>query len=89
MKVSFPSAKDPSWHDRYGPISTCVVTVEACDDFVRAFDTKPQIYSILKGAGNSTSGEMARLMDRVMKDLVQTFPQLEGKELVFFLYCPY
>ena len=87
MKVSFPSAKDPSWHDRYGSISTCVVTVEACDDFVRAFDTKPQIYSILKGAGNSTSGEMARLLDRVMKDLVQTFPQLEGKEhwLLFML----
>lgn len=85
MKVSFPSAKDPSWHDRYGSISTCVVTVEACDDFVRAFDTKPQIYSILKGAaGNSASGEMGRLMDRVMKDLVQTFPQLEGKEFLSF-----
>ena len=80
MKVSFPSAKDPSWHDRYGSISTCVVTVEACDDFVRAFDTKPQIFSILKGAGNTASGEMGRLMDRVMKDLVETYPQLEGKE---------
>lgn len=83
MKVSFPSAKDPSWHDRYGPISTCVVTVEACDDFVRAFDTKPQIYSILKGGGSLTSG----LMDRVMKDLVQTFPQLEGKGIPFSLCC--
>jgi hypothetical protein len=85
MKVSFPSAKDPSWHDRYGSISTCVVSVEACDDFVRAFDTKPRIYSILKGAENSASGEMGRLMDRVMKDLVQTFPQLEGKEFLSFL----
>ncbi|KAL7494264.1 hypothetical protein ACHAWT_002986 [Skeletonema menzelii] len=88
MKVSFPSAKDPSWHDRYGSISTCVVTVEACDDFVRAFDTKPQIYSILKGAGNSTSGEMARLMDRVMKDLVQTFPQLEDNIICSQIYGP-
>eukprot|EP00577_Skeletonema_sp_RCC1716_P003471 CAMPEP_0113413694 /NCGR_PEP_ID=MMETSP0013_2-20120614/23587_1 /TAXON_ID=2843 ORGANISM="Skeletonema costatum, Strain 1716" /NCGR_SAMPLE_ID=MMETSP0013_2 /ASSEMBLY_ACC=CAM_ASM_000158 /LENGTH=988 /DNA_ID=CAMNT_0000300435 /DNA_START=21 /DNA_END=2987 /DNA_ORIENTATION=- /assembly_acc=CAM_ASM_000158 len=88
MKVSFPSAKDPSWHDRYGPISTCVVTVEACDDFVRAFDTKPQIYSILKGAGNSTSGEMGRLMDRVMKDLLQTFPQLEDNIICTQMYGP-
>lgn len=87
MKVSFPSAKDPSWHDRYGPISTCVVTVEACDDFVRAFDTKPQIYSILKGGGSSTSGEMGRLMDRVMKDLMQTFPQLEGMKISVPLCC--
>ena len=89
MKVSFPSAKDPSWHNRYGNISTCVVTVEACDDFVRMFDTKPQIFSILKGAGSSTSGEMGRLTERVMKDLIQTFPQLEGKRLIidnFFLF---
>jgi hypothetical protein len=84
MKVSFPSAKDPSWHDRYGPISTCVVTIEACDDFVRLIDTKPQVYSILKGAESSTSSEMGRLMDRVVKDLVQTFPQLEGMEISSF-----
>jgi hypothetical protein len=82
MKVSFPSAKDPSWHNRYGNISTCVVTIEACDDFVRMFDTKPQIFSILKGAGSSTSGEMERLTERVMKDLIQTFPQLEGMGLI-------
>jgi hypothetical protein len=73
MKVSFPSAKDPSWFDRYGSISTCVVTIEADDEFVRMFDTKPRIYSILKPAGDTTLGQ------RVMKDLCATFPQLEGE----------
>ena len=75
MKVSFPSAKDPSWQDRHGDVSTCVVTIEADDDFVQMFDTKPKIYSVLK-AGN---GERERLRDRVLKDLLETFPQLQGK----------
>ncbi|KAL9182033.1 hypothetical protein ACHAXT_012376 [Thalassiosira profunda] len=74
MKVSFPSAKDPSWADRHGAISTCVVTVEADDDFVKAFDTKPKIFSVLK----SSDGEMERLRDRVMRDLLENFPQLDG-----------
>ncbi|KAL7431905.1 hypothetical protein ACHAXH_001973, partial [Discostella pseudostelligera] len=79
MKISFPSAKDPSWQDRYGSVSTCVITIEADDDFVRMFDTKPKIYSILKqGSSPSSPGEMERLGDRVLKDLVDTFPQLEG-----------
>lgn len=80
MKVSFPSAKDPSWQDRHGDVSTCVVTIEADDDFVQMFDTKPKIYSVLK-AGN---GERERLRDRVLKDLLETFPQLQGK---FFVPC--
>ena len=76
MKVSFPSAKDPSWPDRYGAVSTCVVTVEADDDFVRMFDTKPKIYSILN---KDKSADMERLRDRVLKDLIMTFPQLVGE----------
>ena len=75
IKVSFPSAKDPSWFDRYGDVSTCVVTIEADDDFVRMFDTKPKIYSILKVG----SGEVERLRERVLKDLLEAFPQLEGE----------
>jgi hypothetical protein len=83
MKISFPSAKDPSWQDRYGSVSTCVITIEADDDFVRMFDTKPKIYSILKqGSSPSSPGEMERLGDRVLKDLVDTFPQLEGRRNV-------
>ncbi len=73
MKVSFPSAKDPSWFDRYGPISTCVVTIEADDEFVRMFDTKPRIYSYIKHSGDTALGQ------RVIKDLCVTFPQLEGE----------
>jgi len=75
MKVSFPSAKDPSWKDRHGAITTCVVTVEADDDFVKMFDTKPKVYSILK----KSTGDVERLRDRVLKDLVDAFPQLHGK----------
>ena len=78
MKVSFPSAKDPSWVDRHGSISTCVVTIEADDDFVKMFDTKPKIYSVLNKSG---SPDMERLSDRVLKDLVETFPQLEGQSI--------
>ncbi|KAL7472972.1 hypothetical protein ACHAXS_013348 [Conticribra weissflogii] len=86
MKVSFPSAKDPSWFDRYGNITTCVVTIEADDDFVRMFDTQPKIYSIIK----SGPGDMERLRERVLKDLVHNFPQLEGqlhRYCLFLSWC--
>jgi len=76
MKVSFPSAKDPSWSDRHGTVSTCVITVEADDDFVRMFDAQPRLYSFL----GTVAGDVAeRLKDRVMRDLVENFPQLEGR----------
>ena len=75
MKVSFPSAKDPSWRERHGDITTCVVTVEADDDFVKMFDTKPQVFSILKKA----PGDVERLRDRVLKDLIDNFPQIQRK----------
>jgi len=57
-----------------------VVTIEADDDFVKMFDTKPKIYSILgNDKNNSTSGNIERLSTRVMKDLIENFPQLEGE----------
>ena len=86
MRVSFPSAKDPSWADRHGDVTTCVVTVEADDDFVRAFDTKPKIYSVLDKAA-SVDGE--RFRDRVMKDLFENFPQLEGRVETVQMSGPY
>ena len=79
MKVSFPSAKDPSWADRHGSISTCVITIEADDDLVRMFDTKPRIYSISNKAAASGNGDLDRLSQRVLKDLMENFPQLDGK----------
>jgi len=75
IKVSFPSAKDPSWKYRHGDISTCVVTVEADDDFVKLYDTSPKIFSNIKFG----SGESARLLERVTKDLMENFPQLNGR----------
>ena len=77
MKVSFPSAKDPSWNDRYNGISTCVVTIEAGCDFVRTFETLPKVFSAIKCG----SAEVNCLAEKVTKDLLQTFPQLEGKIL--------
>jgi len=77
MKVSFPSAKDPSWFDRYGAISTCVVTIEADDNFVQMFDAKPRISSII----NEDSGSVVNtaLNHLVLKDLYSSFPQLKGE----------
>lgn len=77
MKVSFPSAKDPSWKERHGDITTCVVTVEADDDFVKMFDTKPKVFSVLKKSG----GDLERFRDRVLKDLLDAFPQIESKSV--------
>jgi all-trans-retinol 13,14-reductase len=77
MQISFPSAKDPTFAARHGSMTTCVVTIEADDDFVLFFDTKPKIYSVLRTGSNSDA--IARLMDRVKKDLLANFPQLEGK----------
>ena len=84
MKVSFPSAKDPSWEERYGNLTTCVVTVEACDDFVKMFDTKPKMFSILKNTG----GEIERFQDRVLKDLMDAFPQIQRKQFVMTCFYP-
>ncbi len=75
MKVSFPSAKDPSWKDRYGNVSTCVVTIEADDAFVQMFDSSPSIFAFKKVG----AGEYSRLREKVTKDLLTNFPQLEGK----------
>jgi hypothetical protein len=78
VHISFPSAKDPSFESRHGDITTCVVTVEADDDFVTFFDTKPKLYSIHRNKGES-SGEYQRLVERIKKDLLEAYPQLEGK----------
>uniref|UniRef100_A0A7S0GEG8 Uncharacterized protein n=1 Tax=Proboscia inermis TaxID=420281 RepID=A0A7S0GEG8_9STRA len=81
MKVSFPSAKDPTWHQRFPKLSTCVITIEADDDFVRPIEgSKPQMYAILpKTASASGNGDVQRLIDRVCNDVVEVFPQLGGE----------
>jgi hypothetical protein len=79
MHVTFPSAKDPSFTYRHGNVTTCVVTVEAGDDFVVLFDTKPKVYSIKKEADSSAMRH--RLVDQITSDLIRYFPQLDGKQL--------
>mmetsp|Transcript_27981 Transcript_27981/g.67918 ORF Transcript_27981/g.67918 Transcript_27981/m.67918 type:complete len:1011 (+) Transcript_27981:221-3253(+) len=78
IQISFPSAKDPSFETVHGKITTCVVTVEADDDFVTMFDTKPKLYAVQKGKGE-THGDYVQLVQRVQQDLLDTFPQLQGK----------
>lgn len=78
MQISFPSAKDPSWEERHGKVSTCVVTVEADDDFVVHYDTKPKLFSIVPNKVNDT-GNRGRLMEKVKRDLLELYPQLQGR----------
>jgi hypothetical protein len=79
LKISFPSAKDPTFCARHGDnTTTCVITIEANDDFAVFFDTKPKIYSIFKDSAGD-SGNWQRLLVRVQKDLLNIYPQLKGK----------
>ena len=64
--------------ERYGKITTCVVTVEADDDFVVHYDTKPRLFSIVPNKVNDT-GNRGRLIEKVKRDLLELYPQLEGE----------
>ena len=75
INISFPSAKDPSWKERYPGMTTCVVTIEADDDFATLIDSKPAIYLPKK----IDEGDVSRLTARIMHDVLDIFPQLEGK----------
>jgi hypothetical protein len=75
MKVSFPSAKDPSWKERYGGVTTCVVTVEAGTSFAQMFDLNPRIYSTPK----VSLSEKSKLLEKVQEDVIRNFPQLKDK----------
>jgi phytoene dehydrogenase-like protein len=77
MQIAFPSAKDPSFASRHGDVTTCVVTIEADDDFVTAFDTKPKLFVVNKATAG-TKGDLERLSERIKKDLFEIYPQLEG-----------
>lgn len=78
MQISFPSAKDPSFESRHGKVTTCVFTIEADDNFVTPFETKPKLFAVQRGKGE-THGDYKWLMERVQNDLLATYPQLEGK----------
>lgn len=75
LQISFPSAKDPSFEDRHGDFTTCVVTIEADDDFVTFYDAQPKLYALKE----SDSSDASRLLVRVKKDLFTIYPQLKDK----------
>jgi len=79
VRMDFQSAKDPLWEERFGGVSTCVVSVEADSDILEAVGEGegegPKRYK-MKGIGERKGGE---LKEKVLKDLVGVFPQLEGK----------
>ena len=77
IHISFPSAKDPSFVERHGKITTCVVTIEADDDFCQAYETRPGLYVAKQSTQDRT--KLGRLMALVQSDLFEIFPQLEGK----------
>jgi phytoene dehydrogenase-like protein len=77
LHISFPSAKDPSFTERHGDVTTCVVTIEADDDFVQAYDTKPALYVARTTVRDAT--KIDRLLQSVKKDLFSIYPQLEDK----------
>mmetsp|Transcript_40603 Transcript_40603/g.46164 ORF Transcript_40603/g.46164 Transcript_40603/m.46164 type:complete len:947 (-) Transcript_40603:17-2857(-) len=77
VQISFPSAKDPSFENRHGKISTCVVTVEMNEDFVTQVDTKPSLF--LYKAASKYSDAAQNLMERVKRDLIHLYPQLETR----------
>jgi hypothetical protein len=55
-----------------------VVTIEADNDFVTPFDTSPKLFVVNKETAG-TAQEKQRLLERVTKDLLDVFPQLDGK----------
>lgn len=94
MRVSFPSAKDPGWETVHGAVrSTCVVTFEADDDFVRHFHTtKPSVFVPSRNTTAPTrsgSAEATRLAERVLKDVYREFPQLKDHVAHAELRGPY
>jgi hypothetical protein len=85
LKISFPSVKDPSWSERHPDVNTCVATIDADDDFCRMISSKPT-FAMKTHAG---AGEKDRLIQRVIKDVVHQFPQLEGKIAASEVHGPF
>ena len=86
LRISFPSAKDPSWNERHPNISTCVATIEADDDFCRMITSgKPNFAMLLKPA----TSDIERVLERVSRDVLAQYPNLEGKILAQEIQGPF
>lgn len=84
MHISFPSAKDPSFSSLHENVSTCVVTVEADDDLVADMGTNPRIFQTKKTNPKLFVENLKALQRKVEQDLIDIYPQLEGKMKFFF-----
>merc|ERR1740123_2569235 len=69
--ISFPSAKDPIWKERYPGTSTCIVISGSSFDYFAAWaDRKPQ------HRGPDYEALKERLTQKMMGVLFQAFPQI-------------
>lgn len=87
MRITFPSAKDPSFRERHGDITTCVVTIEADDDLVTEFETKPRIFAVKRST--AVRSHLTRMASTIRQELLDTYPQLEGHIVHQQLRGPY
>lgn len=72
--VSFPAAKDPTWHDRFPDRSTVeVITVAQFDQFTPWLDTR------WRKRGGEYEALKESISERMIQKLYQLEPQLEGQ----------
>jgi hypothetical protein len=73
MQNSFSVCEGSRLSSRHGDVTTCVVTIEADDDFVTAFDTKPKLFVVNKGDCRYQRGDLERLSERIKKRICLRF----------------
>lgn len=72
--LSFPSAKDPDWSNRYpGKSSIDIITLLPYEAFEKWSDTS------WKKRGDEYIALKAKIAERLLKELFKQLPQLEGK----------
>ncbi|GAX29213.1 hypothetical protein FisN_28Lh041 [Fistulifera solaris] len=79
MHIAFPSAKDPSFSSLHPNMSTCVITVEADDELVADMGTNPRIFQTKQSNPKLFLENLKNLQRKVEEELIELYPQLEGK----------
>uniref|UniRef100_H2Z8M0 Amine oxidase domain-containing protein n=1 Tax=Ciona savignyi TaxID=51511 RepID=H2Z8M0_CIOSA len=74
--VSFPSAKDPSWNDRYPNKSSCVVVTFSNLDWFSEWQEDG-----VKKRGKVYNDLKMTFVNQIWKQVTHSFPRLEGKVL--------
>jgi len=81
--LSFPSAKDPDWSNRYpGKSSIDIITLLPYEPFEKWSDTS------WKKRGEKYEAMKAEITDRLFKELYKQLPQLQGKVTCHELSTP-